>query len=76
MLSATDVLAYHDTAETLDALRAWIRAAGISIVAREARVSRSVVKAFVNQGTAPHGPTLAKIKAALERLGSAVLGES
>lgn len=66
MLSATDVLAYHDTADTLDTLRARIRDAGVSIVAREARVSRSTVKAFVNQGTVPHRLTIAKIEAALE----------
>jgi hypothetical protein len=54
--------------KTHDALRARIRAAGISRVSREAKVSRSVVSAFVNQGTVPHGSTIAKLEAALARL--------
>ncbi len=37
-------------------------AAGISIVAREAKVSRSVVKAFVNRGTVLQRSTLRRSK--------------
>jgi hypothetical protein len=67
-LSATDPVLYRDTRKTYDALRARIRAACISRIAREARVSRSVVRAFVNQGTTPHPSTIAKLEAALKRL--------
>jgi hypothetical protein len=49
-------------------LRARIRADGISIVVRKAKVSRSVVKAFVNQGTVPRRLTIAKLEAALAQL--------
>jgi len=46
-------------------LIAAARATAISIVAWEANVSRSVVKAFVNQGTVPRRSTIAKLEAAL-----------
>lgn len=68
-LSATDPVLYRDALVRYDPLRARIRAAGISIVARGARVSRSVVKAFVNQETEPHRAMIATIATALERLG-------
>lgn len=64
-LSATDPVTYRDARKTYDALRARIRDAGISRVAREAKVSRSIVKAFVNQGTMPQRATFARIEAAL-----------
>jgi hypothetical protein len=69
-LSATDPVIYRDACKTYDALRARIRAAGISRIAREARVSRSIVKAFLNQGAIPHSSTIAKLEAVLERLGT------
>lgn len=67
-LSATDPVIYRDSQKRYDALRARIRAAGISIVAREAKVSRATLKAFVNQGAVPHQATAAKIEAALNTL--------
>ena len=68
-LNATDPVIYRDAQKRYAALRARIRAAGISIVAREANVSRATLKAFVNQGTVPRPSTVAKIEAALKRLG-------
>lgn len=68
LLNATDPIVYRDDNEAHDALRARIRAAGISAVAREAKMSRSVVKEFVNLGTTPQERTIAKIEAAMERL--------
>lgn len=50
------------------ALRERICAANISRVAREAKEIRSVIKAFVNQGTVPHAATIARLQAALEQL--------
>ena len=67
-LSETAPLVYHDARKTYDALRAQIRAAGISRVAREAKVSRSIVKAFVNQGTMPNGSTIVKLESSVEPL--------
>lgn len=64
-LYATDPVTYRDTNKMYDGLRARIRAAGTSRVAREDKVSRSVVKAFVNQGTTPHSSTIAELEAAL-----------
>ena len=61
-LSATDPVIYRDTRKTYDLLRAQIRAAGISHVAREAEVSRSVVKTFVNQGMTHIRPRLRSSK--------------
>jgi hypothetical protein len=58
---------YRDKGDELEALRAQIRAIGIKVVARDARVSRSRVQAFVNKGSALQPPTLARIKASLER---------
>ncbi len=69
-LSATDPVIYRDAHTLYDSLRARIRAAGISVVAREAKVSRSVVKAFVNQGTIAHRSSIAKLEVALARLGA------
>lgn len=68
MLSATAVLEYRNTDEVLTALGRAIKEVGISRVAREATVSRSVVKAFVHQGAVPQTSTIAKVEAALERL--------
>ena len=67
-LSSTEVLVYHNQREKLDELRKRVRAFGITNVARTARVSRSVIKAFVNQGATPHPSTIAKLEAALARL--------
>jgi DNA-binding phage protein len=67
-LNATDSVIYRDAGKAYAALRARVRGAGVSRVAREAKVSRSVVKAFVNQGAAPHQPTIMKLEAALARL--------
>jgi hypothetical protein len=67
-LSATDPVIHRDVHMAYDALRARIRAAGVSTVARRARVSRSVVKAFVNQAAAPRRATIAKLEAALAQL--------
>ncbi len=69
-LTATDPVIYRDARQTYEHLRERIRAGGISGVAREAGVSRSVVKAFVNQGTAAHPSTIAKLEAALAQLGA------
>jgi DNA-binding phage protein len=70
-LNATYSLIYREAHTLHDGLRGRIRAAGISVVAREAHVSRSVVKAFVNQGTIPQTATIAKLERALTRLKSA-----
>lgn len=67
-LSATDLVVYHDAPKAHDTLRAQIGAAGISRVAPEAAVSRSIVKAIVNQVTVPQRSTLAKTRPAPERL--------
>jgi DNA-binding phage protein len=67
-LSATNVVVYRDPGERLDALRERIRAAGISSVARTSGISRSQVKAFVNQGTTPHESTIEKLEAALRKI--------
>lgn len=69
-LSATDPVIYRDANKRYDMLRARIRAAGVSRVAREAKVSRSIVKASVNQGATPHSTTIARLEAALARLGT------
>jgi hypothetical protein len=47
------------------------RGAGVSRVTWEAKAGRSVIKAFVNQGTVPQAATIAKLEAALGRLQSA-----
>jgi hypothetical protein len=67
-LTATDPVIYRDVGTAYDALRARIRAAGISAAARRAKVSRSIAKAFVNQGTSPQRATIMRLEAALERL--------
>lgn len=67
-LSATDPVVYRDVRKTPVALRERICAANISRVAREAKEIRSVIKAFVNQGTVPHAATIARLQAALEQL--------
>jgi hypothetical protein len=67
-LSATEPVVYRNELEKLDALRAQIRAFGISRVARAAGVSRSQIKAFVNQGKTPFASTIAKIEVALRAL--------
>jgi len=68
-LSGTYPVTYRDVRKSYDVLRTRIRHAGISRVAREARVSRSVVKAFVNRGTMPQVAAIAKLGPALTRLG-------
>jgi hypothetical protein len=69
-LNATYSLIYRDAHTLCDSLRAGVRAASISVVAREAKVSQSVVKAFVNQATTPQAATTVKLEAALARLGA------
>jgi DNA-binding phage protein len=68
LLSSTEVLVYQDPRKALDGLRARVRALGVSNVARTSRISRSQMKAFVNQGATPQASTVARIEAALERL--------
>jgi DNA-binding phage protein len=68
MLSATDVLEYHDEREKLNSLRAEIRALGVNAVARESGVSPSRVQAFVNEGARPHPETIAKLRRAADGL--------
>ncbi len=65
LLGETRVLVYHDESRRLDTLRAQIKAAGVSKVASISGVSRSQLKAFVNQGATPRASTLAKLEAAL-----------
>jgi DNA-binding phage protein len=67
LLNATDPTIYRNANKTYEKLRARIRAVGVSTVARLAKISRSVVQAFVNQGTVPRAATIAKIEAALVR---------
>jgi DNA-binding phage protein len=69
-LSATDPVIYRDVRTIHDRLRARVRAARISAVARQAGLSRSVVKAFVNQGAVPYTATFGKIETALAQLGA------
>jgi DNA-binding phage protein len=69
-LNATEPVIYRSEHEKLEALRALIKAFGISRVARAARVSRSQIKAFVNQRKTPFASTIAKIEAALKALGA------
>ncbi len=65
MLGATPVQEYHDPGERLDALRAEVRAFGINRTCRISGVSRRLLQAFVNQGTAPHPSTIEVLEAAL-----------
>jgi DNA-binding phage protein len=67
MLSATAVLEYQDPNKRLEQLRAKIRQIGLSVVARESGVSRSQIKAFLNQGTTPHRSTITQLTAAVGR---------
>jgi DNA-binding phage protein len=69
-LNATEPVIYRSELEKLDALRALIKACGISRVALAAGISRSQIKAFVNQGKTPFASTIAKIEAALKALGA------
>jgi DNA-binding phage protein len=69
-LNATEPVIYRSEREKVDVLRARIKACGISRVARAARVSRTQIKAFVNQGKTPFASTIAKIEAALKALGA------
>jgi hypothetical protein len=68
-LNATDPVIYRNARKSYDGPRARIHAAGVSTVARLAKVSRSTLQAFVNQGTTPQRATIARIEAALTRLG-------
>jgi DNA-binding phage protein len=70
MLSETSVVEYHDPAERLDAIRAAVQAAGIKTVARETGLSPRHLREFVNQKTTPLASTIAKIEAALQRIGA------
>jgi hypothetical protein len=72
-LSETEVLVYRDERKTLEAWRGRIGVFGVSNVSRTAKVHRSTIKAFVNQGSIPQLKTIAKIEAALQRLGAAAL---
>lgn len=66
LLDATSVVEYRDPGEQLDALRAKIKAIGISSAARASGISRSQIKAFVNQGKMPHASTVRKLEASLQ----------
>jgi len=63
LLDATSVVEYRDPGERLDALRAKIKAIGISSAARASGISRSQVKAFVNQGKKPRPSTIKRLEA-------------
>ncbi len=67
-LSATSVVQYRNPAERLDALRAAIKAVGISFIARNSGISRRQIRAIVNQGATPHVSTVEKIEAALRKI--------
>lgn len=67
LLSATSVLEYHDPSDKRDDLRARIKFVGVSRVARESGVSRSTVKAFVNQGTMSRRSTISKLESAIPK---------
>jgi len=67
-LNATDPVIYRPAKAAYDALRICNRNAGVSTVARHAKVSRSIVKAFVNQGTSPQRATIQRLEAAPEGL--------
>ncbi|MFY9720215.1 MAG: hypothetical protein WAK16_11280, partial [Candidatus Cybelea sp.] len=69
MLSATNVLAYGNAEEKLEALRAAVKTARIKRIARISGVPRSQLQAFVNQGVTPHPATIAKIEAVLAKIG-------
>ncbi len=66
LLDATSVVEYRNPGERLDALRARIRAIGVTSVARVSGVSRSQIKAFVNQGKKPRTSTIERLAAAFK----------
>ena len=68
LLGATDVTIFHNPDEYRVRLRARIKAAGISHVARVSGVSLSQIKAIVNQGASPHQSTIRKIEATLQKI--------
>lgn len=65
MLSETNVQQYLNSAEEFDALRVSIRTIGIRLIARNAGVSRSQVKRFLNQIALPRKSTVGKLKKAV-----------
>jgi hypothetical protein len=66
LLGETQVLMYEDHSRRLETLRTRIRGLGVTRVARASGVSRSQIKAFVNQGTLPRGATARKLEAAIK----------
>jgi DNA-binding phage protein len=68
MLSATDILEYHNPEEKLEALRAAVIGAGTKRIARISGVPSSQRQRFVNRKSAPNAATIAKIEVALGRL--------
>jgi hypothetical protein len=70
-LNATEPVIYRDEHARIDDLRARVQAAGVKRVARAAiGASLSSIQRFVNRRTKLHASNLAKIEAALRRLGS------
>ncbi len=65
MLAATDVLEYESLAERIEALCAAIKRAGIKLVARASKVSRSEIQAIVNEGAVPRPSTIEKLEQVL-----------
>jgi len=71
VLNATEPVIYCDERESIEDLRARVRAAGVKRVARAATgVSLSTIHRFVNHATKLHPSKLAKIEAALVALGA------
>jgi hypothetical protein len=58
--------------EELEALRSAVREIGVKRVARESKIGLRNAQEFLNDGTTPHKSTIAKIKAALKRLGISI----
>ncbi len=67
-LSATSVVEYRDPGERLDVLRAQIKEAGVSAATRASGISRSQIKAIVNQGAAPQRSTVERLEAELRKI--------
>jgi len=66
LLDATRPAKYRGPDERFEVLRTLIRTVGVSFAARIAGVSRSQIKAFVNQGKTPRASTIRKLEAALQ----------
>jgi hypothetical protein len=68
MLSATEVLEYHDPDEDLEALRSAIREIGVKPVAHEIGISDRQLRSIVNKGFHPHGSTIDKLVSAIAKI--------